>query len=72
MDVHLKKLDKVCRLCSNYILKQKTPILATAYSDTIFKVFGHDVATDDPAVDPPHLCVICKDKLRHITRAGKY
>ena len=39
MDVHLKKLAKVCKLRSNYILKQKTPILATAYSDTILKVF---------------------------------
>ena len=33
---------------------------------------GTIFATDNPAVDPPHLCVICKEKLRHITRAGKY
>ena len=67
---HVDQLNKLCRICSNFISKKPgyaNPNNVTEFADTIFKAYDVDVVIEDPNIFPKYLCSSCRRKLQTLS-----
>lgn len=72
MQRHRSQLQKLCRVCSNPVVKKKKAVisLASEFKDVILRTFSHDLETDLEDVHPKLLCMQCKEKLCRVKEPG--
>lgn len=65
-------LHKLCRVCGESLnRKGRVSYTASASTSVILKVFGVDVAQDDPQVHPARYCHGCRNVMYHSTKKGE-
>ena len=68
MQQHLSQLQKLCRVCSNPVVKKAVISLASEFKDVILRTFSHELETDLEDVHPKLLCMQCKEKLCRVKK----
>lgn len=66
MDLHIKKLETICRLCGNFLKRERgyvNPNSKIDYKDIVINQFSISVE-ENSEVYPQLLCNTCKKKVR--------
>ena len=61
---HFENLQKICRLCGNYL--GKDPFSVIRHVDKIIEIFFIDISTDDMEIHPQRFCMRFYTIMRHV------